>query len=115
MPILDYSVPIYYILMPAEVSTNLARFDGIRFGYQDDTMVYDDLQAYYDHIRSAAFGPEVQRRILLGTYVLSSAHYEGFYLKATKARQKLIQDMGKTFADYDLIISPTSPEAAWKL
>jgi len=115
MPILNYSVPIYYILMPAEVSTNLARFDGIRFGYQDDTMKYDDLQAYYDHVRSTAFGPEVQRRILLWTYVLSSAHYEGFYLKATQARQKLIQDMEKTFADYDLIISPTSPEVAWKL
>lgn len=115
MPILAYSVPIYYILMPAEVSTNLARFDGIRFGYQDDTMNYDDLQAYYDHVRSTAFGPEVQRRILLGTYVLSSAHYEGFYLKATQARQKLIQDMEKTFAAYDLIISPTSPEVAWKL
>ena len=65
MPILAYSVPIYYILMPAEVSTNLARFDGIRFGYQDDTMNYDDLQSYYDHVRSTAFGPEVQRRILL--------------------------------------------------
>jgi aspartyl-tRNA(Asn)/glutamyl-tRNA(Gln) amidotransferase subunit A len=115
MPILAYSVPIYYILMPAEVSTNLARFDGIRFGYQDDTMNYDDLQQYYDHVRSTAFGPEVQRRILLGTYVLSSAHYEGFYLKATQARQKLIQDMQKTFADYDLIISPTSPEVAWKV
>jgi aspartyl-tRNA(Asn)/glutamyl-tRNA(Gln) amidotransferase subunit A len=115
MPILAYSVPIYYILMPAEVSTNLARFDGIRFGYQDDTMKYDDLQAYYDHVRSTAFGPEVQRRILLGTYVLSSAHYEGFYLKATQARQKLIQDMDKTFADYDLIVSPTSPEVAWKI
>jgi len=115
MPILAYSVPIYYILMPAEVSTNLARFDGIRFGYQDDTMKYDDLQEYYDHVRSTAFGPEVQRRVLLWTYVLSSAHYEGFYLKATQARQKLIQDMDKTFADYDLIISPTSPEVAWKL
>ncbi len=65
MPILAYSVPIYYILMPAEVSTNLARFDGIRFGYQDDTMNYEDLQEYYDHVRSTAFGPEVQRRILL--------------------------------------------------
>lgn len=115
MPILAYSVPIYYILMPAEVSTNLARFDGIRFGYQDDTMNYEDLQAYYDHIRSTAFGPEVQRRILLWTYVLSSAHYEGFYLKATQARQKLIQDIEKTFADYDFIISPTSPEVAWKV
>lgn len=115
MPILAYSVPIYYILMPAEVSTNLARFDGIRFGYQDDTMKYDDLQQYYDHVRSTAFGPEVQRRILLWTYVLSSAHYEGFYLKASQARQKLIQDMEKTFADYDLIISPTSPEVAWKI
>lgn len=115
MPILAYSVPIYYILMPAEVSTNLARFDGIRFGYQDDTMKYDDLQQYYDHVRSTAFGPEVQRRILLWTYVLSSAHYEGFYLKASQARQKLIQDMKKTFADYDLIVSPTSPEVAWKI
>lgn len=115
MPIMDYVVPIYYTLCPAEVSTNMARFDGIRFGYQDDTMKYDDLPLYYDEVRSAAFGPEVQRRILLWTYVLSSAHYEWFYLKALKARQKFITDMEKVFTQYDLILTPTSPEVAWHI
>jgi len=73
---MGYAVPMYYTLMPAEVSTNLARFDGIRFGLQDDTTKYKDISEYYQKIRSEGFGEEVKRRILLGTFVLSSANYE---------------------------------------
>ncbi len=76
LPMLAYSVPMYYTLMPAEVSTNLARFDGIRFGLQDDSMNAENIQKYYEAVRSAGFGEEAKRRILLGTFVLSSANYE---------------------------------------
>jgi aspartyl-tRNA(Asn)/glutamyl-tRNA(Gln) amidotransferase subunit A len=76
IPLLSYVVPMYYTIMSAEVSTNLSRFDGIRFGHQDDTMNYDSIQEYYTAIRSQGFGDEAKRRILLGTYVLSSANYE---------------------------------------
>lgn len=110
-----YSVPMYYTLMPAEVSTNLARFDGIKFGLQSDSMDADTIQKYYEQIRSAGFGEEVKRRILLGTFVLSSANYEGYYLKAQKAREELKSEFDKTFANYDIILTPTTPEAARKL
>ncbi|MCK9467099.1 MAG: Asp-tRNA(Asn)/Glu-tRNA(Gln) amidotransferase subunit GatA [Candidatus Absconditabacterales bacterium] len=115
LPILDYVVSIYYTLMPAEVSTNLSRFDGIRFGLQKNTMNYKNIQDYYFAIRSEGFGEEVKRRILLGTYILSSSNYEGYYLKAQKARQKLIQEMDNIFQKYDLILTPTTPELAWKI
>ena len=76
IPLLEYVVPIYYTICPAEVSSDLARFDGIRFGLQKDMHDFSSLLDYYDDVRSAGFGEEVKRRILLGTYVLSSAHYE---------------------------------------
>lgn len=101
--------------MPAEVSTNLARFDGIRFGLQSDTMDVDTIQNYYKKIRSEWFGDEVKRRILLGTFVLSSANYEWYYLKAQRAREQLQAEFDALFADYDLILTPTTPEAAWKI
>jgi len=107
-------VAMYYTIMPAEASTNYARFDGIRFGHQDDTFETENLREYYQQIRSEGFGAEVKRRILLGTHVLSSANYEGYYRKAQKARAFLAQEFAKVFADYDLIIGPTSPEVAWK-
>ena len=115
LPVLDYAISIYYTLMPAEVSTNLARFDGIRFGLQKNTMDYQNIHDYYTVIRSEWFGEEVKRRIALGTFVLSSSNYEWYYLKALKARQKLMQDIDKVFDKYDLILSPTSPEVAWKV
>ena len=115
LPILDYVVSIYYTLMPAEVSTNLSRFDGIRFGLQKNTMDYKNIQDYYSAIRSEWFWEEVKRRILLGTYILSSSNYEWYYLKAQKARQKLIQEMDNIFKKYDLILTPTTPELAWKI
>jgi len=115
LPMLSYSVPMYYTLMPAEVSTNLARFDGIKFGFQSDSMDVETLHQYYSHVRSVWFGDEVKRRILLGTFVLSSANYEWFYLKAQKARDELQTQFAKTFEYYDVILTPTTPEAAWKL
>ncbi len=115
LPMLPYSLAIYYTLMPAEVSTNLARFDGIRFGLQSDSMDADTIQKYYEQTRSAWFGDEVKRRILLGTFVLSSANYEWYYIKAQKARDELKAEFDKTFANYDIILTPTTPEVARKL
>lgn len=115
LPMFSHSLAIYYTLMPAEVSTNLARFDGIKFGLQSDSMNADSIQKYYEKIRSEWFGDEVKRRILLGTFVLSSANYEWYYLKAQKAREELQSEFNKTFANYDIILTPTTPEVAWKL
>ena len=115
LPMMAYSIPMYYTLMPAEVSTNLSRFDGIKYGLQSDSMQADTIQSYYEHIRSAVFGEEAKRRILLGTFVLSSANYEWYYLKAQKARAQLQQEFDKTFANYDIILTPTTPEVAWKI
>ncbi len=115
LPMLAYSVPMYYTLMPAEASTNLARFDGIKFGLQSDSMDAETLQKYYETIRSTWFGEEVKRRILLGTFVLSSANYEWYYLKAQKAREELQHEFDTIFARYDIILTPTVPEVAWKI
>lgn len=115
LPMLAYSVPMYYTLMPAEASTNLARFDGIKFGLQSDSMDAQSLQKYYETIRSRWFGEEVKRRILLGTFVLSSANYEWYYLKAQKARQELQDEFDTIFTKYDIILTPTVPEVAWKI
>ena len=114
IPLLSYVIPMYYTIMSAEVSTNLSRFDGIRFGHQDDTMNYDSIQEYYTAIRSEGFGDEAKRRILLGTYVLSSANYEWFYNKAKKVQSQLRQEFDKLFENYDAILSPTTPEVARK-
>ncbi len=115
LPVLDYGISIYYTLMPAEVSTNLVRFDGIRFGLQENTLDHSNIHEYYQKIRSEWFGEEAKRRILLGTFSLSSANYEWYYLRAIKVRQKMIQDMENIFEKYDLILSPTTPEVAWKI
>lgn len=115
LPIMGYAVPMYYTLMPAEVSTNLARFDGIRFGLQDDTTKYKDIFQYYQKVRSEGFGEEVKRRILLGTFVLSSANYEWYYLKAQQAREQLKADFSKIFQKYDAIITPTTPTLPGKI
>ncbi len=112
---LNYAVPMYYTLMPAEVSTNMARFDGIRFGQQETSFDHQDIISYYKKVRSEGFGDEVKRRILLGTFVLSSANYEGYYLKAQTARQQLKKDFAKLFTTYDIILTPTAPTVAWKI
>ena len=115
LPILEAAVPIYYTLVPAEVSTNMARFDGVRFGHQETTFDHGDIMKYYEKVRTAGFGDEVKRRILLGTFVLSSANYEGYYLKAQTARQQLKKEFSTIFSKYDIILTPTAPTVAWKI
>ncbi len=110
---LDYVVPTYYILTTAEASSNLSRFDGVRFGHQT-AQKNIDLTELYKASRSEGFGKEVQRRIMLGTFVLSSGYYDAYFTKAQQVRQLLYQRSKEIFADYDAIISPTVPATAWK-
>lgn len=115
MPILKYGISMYYIIQPAEASTNLARFDGLRFGLQKDTKDFNTIMDYITSVRSEGFGEEVKRRIMLWTFVLSSANYEGFYLKATQARAQLKAEFEKLYQTYDIVISPTTPTVAQKV
>ncbi len=114
-PLLKYMVAVYYVLMPAEVSTNLARFDWIRYGLQDDTSTYASIKDYYDTIRDKWFGTEVKRRILMGSFVLSAWFYDAYYRKAQQVRAKMQQSMDTIFGDVDVILWPTTPEFAWKI
>ncbi|MEK9657555.1 MAG: Asp-tRNA(Asn)/Glu-tRNA(Gln) amidotransferase subunit GatA [bacterium] len=111
MPSLEASIATYYIIAPAEASANLARFDGVRYGRREHA---DTLKDMMIKSRSEGFGPEVQRRILLGTFVLSAGYYDAYYLKAQKARTYIKNDFSRIFADYDLIMSPTTPSVAFK-
>lgn len=114
LPHTEYAVPCYYVLAPAEASSNLARYDGIRYGYRaKDT---DNLLDLYCRSRSGGFGSEVKRRIMIGTYVLSSGYYDAYYLKAQKVRTLIADDFRKAFAEKcDLIISPTAPTTAFRI
>lgn len=114
-PELNYALPAYYIIMPAEQSTNLARFDGIRYGHSDDTFDYDTIYEYYAKMRSEWFWDEIKRRIMIWTYVLSAWYYDAYYRRAQKVRKKLKMWFDKIYSDYDLIIWPVSPIVAWKL
>lgn len=113
LPHTEYSVPVYYVLAPAECSSNLARFDGVRFGYRCDNP--KNLQDLYERSRSEGFGEEVQRRILVGTYVLSAGYYDAYYLQAQKIRQLIRQDFIDAYKTVDMILAPTSPSTAFKL
>lgn len=113
LPHTDCGVATYYILAPAEASANLARFDGVRYGHR--TAIQGDLLEHYMNTRAEGFGPEVKRRILLGTYVLSSGYYDAYYLKAQRARTLIRMDFEKAFEKVDLILSPTAPSPAHKL
>lgn len=115
MPILSYAVPIYYIIVPAQLSTNLARFDGIRYGKSKATDQFATIFDYYAAIRDGGFGDEVKRRILTGTYVLSAWFYDAYYAKALAAKKKMTVEMTKLLRDYDAIIGPTGPTPAWKI
>jgi aspartyl-tRNA(Asn)/glutamyl-tRNA(Gln) amidotransferase subunit A len=109
---LDMALPIYYIIMPAEASTNLARFDGVRYGFHKDGK---DLLEDYTLTKGAGFGPEVRRRVLLGTYVLSAGYYDAYYGKAQLVRNALKKEFEKVFKDVDLVVMPTAPFPAWKI
>jgi len=113
MPIVDYALSIYYILSSAEASSNLSRFDGVKYGYRSEKA--SDLNELYENSRSEGFGPEVKRRIMLGTYVLSSGYYDAYYNKALKARTLVVEEFNKAFSKYDVIIGPTVPTTAFKL
>lgn len=113
MPTLDYALSIYYILSSAEASSNLSRFDGVKYGYRSDKS--NDLNELYENSRSEGFGPEVKRRIMLGTYVLSAGYYDAYYNKALKARTLVVNEFNKAFSKYDVIIGPTVPTTAFKL
>lgn len=112
-PFEEYLVPIYYILSTAEASSNLARYDGIHYGYRSPNAV--DLNSTYLLSRSEGFGKEVKRRIMLGTYVLSSGYYDAYYSKAQKARRKITEWTNSVFEKYDFILSPTTPHFAFSL
>jgi aspartyl-tRNA(Asn)/glutamyl-tRNA(Gln) amidotransferase subunit A len=112
LPHTDYAVATYYIIATAEASANLARFDGIRYGLRVDG---NDPISLYGNTRGAGFGPEVKRRIILGTYVLSSGYYDAYYLRAQKVRTLIRQDFLKAFEKVDAIVTPTTPTAAFKI
>jgi aspartyl-tRNA(Asn)/glutamyl-tRNA(Gln) amidotransferase subunit A len=107
------SVPAYYVIAPAEASSNLSRFDGVRYGYR--AAEYSDLADMYAKSRAQGFGAEVKRRILIGTYVLSHGYYDAYYLKAQKIRRLIAQDFVEAFQRCDLIMGPTAPSVAFGL
>ncbi|AZL15026.1 Asp-tRNA(Asn)/Glu-tRNA(Gln) amidotransferase subunit GatA [Rickettsiales endosymbiont of Stachyamoeba lipophora] len=112
LPHTEYALPIYYILAPAEASSNLARYDGVRYGYRTSSIVksIDDM---YSITRDEGFGDEVKRRILIGTFVLSSSHFSSYFTKAQQARTLVIQDFKNVFNDVDVLLAPSTPSAAF--
>jgi aspartyl-tRNA(Asn)/glutamyl-tRNA(Gln) amidotransferase subunit A len=113
LPHTRYAVPTYYLIATAEASANLARFDGVRYGYRSPAS--ETLSAMYRHSRDEGFGAEVKRRILLGTYALSAGYYDAYYLKAQQVRRILAEEYLRAFAEVDAIVTPTSPMPAFKL
>ena len=113
LPHTDYAIATYYIIATAEASSNLARFDGVRYGFRSPE--YSDLRGMYEKTRDRGFGAEVKRRIMLGTYVLSSGYYDAYYRKAQKVRTLIARDFLEAFEDVDVIVTPTSPIPAFKL
>lgn len=111
---LDYIVPAYYILTTAEASSNLSRYDGVRYGYRS-AKPSTDLTEFYKHNRSEGFGKEVKRRIMLGTFVLSTGYYDAYFTKAQKVRRKLVEKTQLVFNEFDFILMPTSPSVAFKI
>ncbi len=109
LPHTEYGLAVYYIVMPAEVSTNLARYDGLRFGHSSD------VPADIAKNRSEGFGKEAQRRIMLGSFVLSSGFYDAYYKKASLVRELIKRDFAKAFEEVDVIFTPTAPSVAWKI
>jgi aspartyl-tRNA(Asn)/glutamyl-tRNA(Gln) amidotransferase subunit A len=113
LPNLSLSVPVYYVVAPAECSSNLARYDGVRFGHRCKEP--RDLQDLYRRSRGEGFGAEVKRRIMTGTYVLSAGYYDAYYLKAQRVRQLIAADFKRAFGEVDVLVGPTSPTAAFRI
>jgi aspartyl-tRNA(Asn)/glutamyl-tRNA(Gln) amidotransferase subunit A len=113
LPLTDYALAVYYIIAPAEASSNLARYDGVKYGFRAPGKW--DLLSMYRETRSQGFGPEVKRRIMLGTYALSAGYYDAYYLKASRVRTLIRQDFAKAFASCDVLLTPTAPTAAFRL
>ena len=112
LPHTKYALPAYYIVAPAEASSNLARYDGMRFGLREEGA---NLTETYENTRAAGFGPEVKRRILIGTYVLSAGYYDAYYLKALKVRRRIADDFDRAWEKCDALLTPTAPSAAFGL
>ena len=112
LPHTKYALPAYYIVAPAEASSNLARYDGMRYGLRVDG---GSLTGTYEQTRAEGFGAEVQRRVLIGTYVLSAGYYDAYYLKAQKVRRRIAEDFDKAFLEVDALLTPTAPSAAFAL
>ena len=113
LPHTRYAVATYYIICTAEASSNLARYDGVKYGFRASGST--DLAEMYQDTRSQGFGPEVKRRIMLGTYVLSSGYYDAYYRKASQVRTLMKNDFVKVFSDCDVIITPTAPTPAFRI
>jgi len=125
LPYAGAAIPVYYLVATAEASSNLARYDGVRYGFrtaagersatQSGQTMHDDLRAMYGQTRAQGFGPEVKRRIMLGTYVLSAGYYDAYYLKSQQVRTLIRQDYERAFEHVDVVAMPTSPIPAFKL
>jgi aspartyl-tRNA(Asn)/glutamyl-tRNA(Gln) amidotransferase subunit A len=113
LPRTELAIPVYYIIAPAEASSNLSRFDGVKFGHRASD--YGDLLDMYKKTRAEGFGAEVQRRIMVGTYVLSHGYYDAYYLQAQKIRRMIADDFQDAFKECDLIAGPVAPTVAWQL
>jgi aspartyl-tRNA(Asn)/glutamyl-tRNA(Gln) amidotransferase subunit A len=113
LPLTKYALPVYYIVAPAEASSNLARYDGVRYGLR--ARDHTDITSLYEKSRAEGFGREVQRRILIGTYVLSAGYYDAYYLRAQKVRKKIFDEFVRAFEKVDLILTPSAPSAAFAL
>jgi aspartyl-tRNA(Asn)/glutamyl-tRNA(Gln) amidotransferase subunit A len=113
LPTAGHGISAYYVIAPAEASANLARYDGVRYGYR--TEHFEDLLSMYEVTRDEGFGEEVKRRVMLGTYALSSGYYEAYYGTAQKVRTRIAQDFAKAFEDVDFVVTPTSPTVAFEL
>jgi len=113
LPNMQHAIPAYYVIAPAEASSNLSRFDGVRFGYRCENPV--NLEDLYKRSRGEGFGAEVKRRIMVGTYALSAGYYDAYYIKAQQIRRLIKNDFVSAFAEVDVILGPTTPNPAWKL
>ena len=113
LPLTKYALPVYYIVAPAEASSNLARYDGVKFGHRAKD--YDDILSMYENTRAEGFGDEVKRRVLIGTYVLSAGYYDAYYIRAQKVRKKIFDEFTEAYKKVDLILTPSAPSAAFGL